>query len=62
MIATTDPSKMTPEERRSGVAAILAAGYLRLASRPRPLPSNPQEEAKNTPHSPPKMHAGFSRN
>jgi len=62
MIATTDPSDMTPEERRAEVAAILAVGYLRLAYRPRPLPSNPQNEAKNTPHSPPGIHAGFSRN
>jgi len=62
MIATTDPSKMTPEERRSEVAAILAAGYLRLARRPRPLPSSLQNEAKDPPHSPPGIHAGFSRN
>lgn len=62
MIATADPSKMTPEERCSEVAAIFAAGYLRLARRPRPLPPIPQEEAENTPHSPPKIHAGFSRN
>ena len=62
MIATTDPSGMTPEERRAEVAAILAAGYLRLACCPRPLPSSLQDEAKNTPYSPPKIHAGFSRN
>jgi len=30
MIATTDPSDMTPEERGAEVAAILAAGYMRL--------------------------------
>ena len=36
MTATTTPSDMTPEERRAEVAAILAAGYLRLARRPRP--------------------------
>jgi hypothetical protein len=62
MIATTDPSDMTPEERRAEVAAIFAAGYLRLAHRPRPLPSSLQDEAKDLPHSPPKIHAGFSRN
>jgi hypothetical protein len=62
MIAATDPSDMTPEERRAEVAAILAAGYMRLARRPRPLPSSPQDEAKDLPHSPPKIHAGFSRN
>ena len=60
-MSTTDLPP-TPEERRAEVAAILAAGYLRMARRPRPLPSNPQNEAKNTPHSPPKIHAGFSRN
>jgi len=62
MIATTDPSDMTPEARRAEVAAILAAGYMRLARRPRPLPSSPQDEAKDLPHSPPGTHAGFSRN
>ena len=62
MIATTDPSDMTPEERRAEVAAIFAAGYLRLARRPRPLPSSLQDEAKDLPHSPPGIHAGFSRN
>ena len=62
MIATTDPSDMTPEERRAEVAAILAVGFLRLARRPWPLPSGPQDEAKDLPHSPPGIHAGFSRN
>ena len=62
MIATTDPSDMTPEERRAEVAAILAAGYLRLARRPRPLPSGPQDEAKDLPHSPPGIPTGISRN
>ena len=62
MIATTDPSDMTPEERRAEVAAILAAGYMRLARRPRPLPSSLQDEAKDAPHSPPETTAGFSRN
>jgi hypothetical protein len=28
MIATTDPSDMTPEERRAVVAAIHAVGFL----------------------------------
>ena len=62
MIAATDPSDMTPEERRAEVAAILAAGYVRLARRLRPLPSSPQDEAKDLVHSPPTIHAGFSRN
>lgn len=62
MIATTDPSDMTPEERRAEVAAILAAGYLRLARRPRPLPSSLQDEAEDLPHSPPGIPTGISRN
>lgn len=62
MIATADPSDMSPEERRAEVAAILAVGFLRLARRPRPLPSSLQDEAKDLPHSPPGTHAGFSRN
>ena len=49
-MSTTDLPP-TPEERRAEVAAILAAGCMRLARRPRPLPSNPQEEAKNRPGS-----------
>ena len=62
MLTTTDPMDMTPEDRRREIAAILAAGYMRLARRPRPLPSSPQDEAKDLPHSPPGTHAGFSRN
>ncbi|MBE3038144.1 MAG: hypothetical protein IMZ62_04960 [Chloroflexi bacterium] len=62
MIAATDPSNMTPEERRAEVVAILAVGFLRLSRRPRPLPSRLQNEAKDLPHSPPGIHAGFSRN
>ena len=58
MIATTDPSDMTPEERRAELAAIFAAGYVRLARRPRPLPSSLQDEAKDLPHPPP----GIPRN
>jgi hypothetical protein len=46
MIATTDPSDMTPEERRAEVAAILAAGYMRLARRPRPPHSSLQDSAQ----------------
>ncbi len=30
MIATRDPATMTPTDRRSEVAFLLAAGYLRL--------------------------------
>jgi len=62
MIATTDPSDMAPEERRAELVAIFAAGYMRLARRPRPLPSSLQDEAKDVSHSPPGTHAGFSRN
>ena len=62
MIATTAPSDMAPEERRAEVAAIFAAGYLRLARRPHPLVSAPQDEAKDAPHLPPETTAGFPRN
>ena len=62
MTATTDPSDMTPEERRAEVAAIFAAGYTRLARPPRPLPSSPPDEAKDVPHSPPGIPTGISRN
>jgi hypothetical protein len=62
MIATTDPSDMTPEERRAELAAIFAVGFLRLARRPHPLVSAPQDEAKDLPHSPPGTTAGFPRN
>jgi len=62
MIATTDPSDMTPEERRAELAAILAAGYLRLARRPRPPHSSLQDEARDLPYSPPGIPTGISRN
>jgi hypothetical protein len=62
MIATTDPSDMTPEERRAEVAAILAAGYLRLARCPRPPHSSLQDKAKDLPHSSPGIPTGISRN
>jgi len=62
MIATTDPSEMTPEERRAELASIFAAGFQRLAHRPRPSVSAPQDEARDLPHSPHGTCAGFSRN
>lgn len=34
MLTTTDPADMTSEERRVQVAAIFAAGFLRLKCRP----------------------------
>jgi hypothetical protein len=43
MITTADPSDMTPEERRAEVAAILAAGFLRLNCRPAQPPA-PRDE------------------
>ena len=61
MIATTDPSDMIPEERRAEVASILAAGYLRLARRPRPLPSGPQDEARDLPPLVPLLQAILAR-
>jgi len=33
MLTATDPMDMTPEDRRREIAAILAAGFLRLAER-----------------------------
>ena len=62
MLTATDPMDMTPEDRRNEIAAILAAGYMRLARRPRPLPSSLQDEAKDLPHSPPGIPTGISRN
>jgi len=47
MMTTTDPLTMTPEERRAEVAAIFAAGLMRVARRPSSLP-NPQDKAENT--------------
>jgi hypothetical protein len=68
-MTTTDPSEMTPEARCAEVASIFAGGYLRLASRPRALPSNAQDGAENAPDSPPNLAlaqagipAGISRN
>ena len=48
----TDPASMTPEERLVEVAAILAAGVLRLRSRaavsaPVGLPESSQESGRN---------------
>ena len=36
MLTATDPMDMTPEDRRNEIAAILAAGFLRLSSTPWP--------------------------
>ena len=33
MLTTTDPMDMTPDQRRSEIAAILAAGFLQLKRR-----------------------------
>ena len=65
MITTTDPSDMTPQDRRAEVAGILALGFLRLkrgAGRPPgPAPAEP-EQAEFAADSPPATPAGISRN
>lgn len=49
---STDPIHMTPEQRLTEVAAILAAGFHRLRRKAAlpgcpPTPSNPQESEQN---------------
>jgi len=51
MLTATDPMDMTPEQRRSEVAAILAAGFLRLKCRPT-APANPPGTDTPPPDSP----------
>ena len=52
MLCTDNPAEMTPEERQTEVAAILAAGFLRLKKQETLLPdgtsaaSEPSEETE----------------
>jgi len=41
MLTATDPTDMTPEDRRREIAAILAAGFLRSQYRPAQAPAVP---------------------
>jgi len=41
MLTATNPMDMTPEDRRREIAAILAAGFLRLRCRPAQPPAPP---------------------
>jgi len=52
MLTATDPMDMTPEDRRREVAAVLAAGFLRLKCRPA-QPPDPPDSAKDAAMSPP---------
>ena len=51
MLTATDPQDMTPDQRRSEVAAILAAGFLRLKCRP--APPDPPGANMSPPGAPP---------
>jgi hypothetical protein len=51
MLTATDPKDMMPDQRRGEVAAILAAGFLRLKCRPGP-PADPPD-ANMSPPGPP---------
>jgi hypothetical protein len=44
MLTATDPKDMTPDQRRSEVAAILAAGFLRLKCRAAAPPDSPNAD------------------
>jgi hypothetical protein len=48
MFTATDPMDTTPEERRSEVAAILAAGFLRLKCRPAAPPEPPEADMSSS--------------
>jgi hypothetical protein len=56
MRSACDPSFLTPDERLSEVAAILAAGILRLHGRRFPAPTRPGKKPPIRPH-----HALMSR-
>jgi hypothetical protein len=45
MLTTTDPMDMTPEERRSEVGCMLAAGFLRTKCCPAQWPDPPRAGA-----------------
>ena len=61
MLTATDPMDMTPEERRSEIAAILAAGFLRLGGRP-PQPPAAPDQTTGAAMSPARRPPEFSRN
>jgi len=52
MLTATDPMDMTPDQRRGEIAAILAAGFLRLKCRPT-APLAPPATAPDVAMSPP---------
>ena len=61
MLTATDPMDMTPEDRRNEIAAILAAGFLRLGGRPAQPPAAP-DQAAGAAMSPPRKPPEFPRN
>lgn len=49
MLVLDDPASMAPAERLAEVAALLAAGILRLSARPQTTPEPPSFGAANAP-------------
>ena len=64
MLTCTDPAEMSPDERFAELAAILAAGFLRLKRRTRCLPTgqeSPHVSAKKSSEFRPESSGGSSR-